>query len=329
MPISGSGGAYPYAGVVFGPDNLPYGITSYGGTSGDGVVFSLTPPVSVCKTVRCASGEWTENVLYQFAGTPDGRMPGYGKVTFDSQGNLYGTTAVAGANCDSGTVFQMAKAGNTWTETPIYSFDFFRQPANGYFPQHGVIIDPNGNPFGTTLAGGSNNLDYGTVFELTNVPGIGWQETVVYSFQGTTDGIYPYAGLVSDSSGNLYGAASGGGGGTVFQLSPAGNTYAFTVLHSFSGQPGQNCGPWGTLTMDASGNLYGTTKCSGANQLGNVCKLTKTQNGWVYSSLHDFAGGSDGANPTSSVAIDTNGTIYGTARLGGFQNNGVVWQIKP
>jgi uncharacterized repeat protein (TIGR03803 family) len=333
LPINGSGGAYPYAGLVFGPDNRPYGITSHGGSAqGDGVVFSLTPPVSLCKTVRCAGGDWTENVLHQFAGAPDGRMPAYGNVTFDPQGNLYGTTQLGGAYFDSGTVFQMTKAGNTWTETPIYSFDFFHQPANGYAPQNGVIIDPNGNLFGTTLAGGANNLDYGTVFELTNVPGVGWQETVLYSFQGTTDGIYPYAGMLSDNSGNLYGATTdggSGGAGTVFELSPSGNTWIFTLLHSFSGQSGQNCGSWGTLTMDASGNLYGTTKCSGANQLGNVFKLTNTQNGWVYSSLHDFAGGTDGAWPACSVAIDTDGTLYGTTRLGGFQQNGIVWMIKP
>src|SRR5215469_3515882 len=116
LPIDGSGGAYPYAGLVFGPDNRPYGITSYGGAKGDGVVFSLTPPVSLCRTARCSSGDWTETILHQFAGAPDGRMPGYGNVTFDSQGNLYGTTYFGGAYFDSGTVFQMTKAGNTWTE---------------------------------------------------------------------------------------------------------------------------------------------------------------------------------------------------------------------
>ena len=242
FPGDRSGGANPYAGVVFGPDGRPYGIATYGGdVQGNGVVFSLTPPVSLCKTARCASGNWTENVLHEFAGNPDGRMPGYGNVTFDSQGNLYGTTYAGGAYYDSGTVFQMTKAGNTWTETPIYSFNFFNQPANGYSPQSGVIIDANGNLFGTTLAGGSNNLDYGTVFELTNVPGVGWQETVLYSFQGTTDGSYPYAGLVSDSSGNLYGATTDGGrggAGTLFELSLSGNTWTFTLLYSFSGQPG-------------------------------------------------------------------------------------------
>ena len=330
FPADRSGGAYPYAGVVFGPDNRPYGITSYGGSNDHGAVFSLTPPVSLCRTAKCSEGNWTENVLYRFAGSPDGSMPLYGNVTFDAKGNLYGTTAWGGAYYNSGTVFQMTKAGNTWTETPLYSFDFFDKPANGGAPQNGVILDPIGNLFGTTLNGG--NADYGTVFELTNVPGVGWQESVLYSFQGTTDGTYPYAGLVADSSGNLYGASTdggSGGGGTVFELSPSGNTWTFKLLYSFSGQPGNNCGPWGTLTMDASGNLYGTTKCSGANQFGNVFELANTQNGWVYTSLHDFAGGSDGANPIGSVAIDTDGTLYGTSRLGGFQNNGLVWTIKP
>ena len=140
------------------------------------------------------------------------------------------------------------------------------------------------------------------------------------------------SGLAFDSSGNLYGATSEGGngnGGTIFELSQSGDSWTFNLLYSLSAlQDSKNCGPWRALTVDA-GNLYGTTYCDGPNNLGNVFKLTNTQNGWVYTSLHDFTGGQDdGANPRSEVAIDTGGHLYGTTTFGGLQDFGVVWRIS-
>jgi uncharacterized repeat protein (TIGR03803 family) len=166
----------------------------------------------------------------------------------------------------------------------------------------------------------------------------GWTETVLYNFQNLSDGELPIAGLVRDTAGNLYGATSYGGagfGGTVFELSPVGDTWTFTLLYSFTGQEGQQCGPEASLTMDESGNMYGTTGCSGANSLGNIFKLTNTQNGWEYTSLYDFTGGPDGSFPLSNVTIDTDGTLYGTASAGGDSSCnpplgcGTVWMIKP
>ena len=103
--------------------------------------------------------------------------------------------------------------------------------------------------------------------------------------------------------------------------------YTLTVAYSFSGAQSE-CGPFANVTLDATGNIYGTTRCDGANNLGNVFKLTKVGNGWAYTSLHDFSG-TDGAYSTSSVTIDTDGTLYGTASAGGSYGNGVVWTIKP
>ncbi|MFZ0708397.1 MAG: choice-of-anchor tandem repeat GloVer-containing protein, partial [Candidatus Korobacteraceae bacterium] len=141
------------------------------------------------------------------------------------------------------------------------------------------------------------------------------------------------AGLVMDAAGNLYGATTdggSGGGGTVFELSPMGNTWVFTLLYSLSGQQGQTCGTWAPLTIDNSANLYGTTYCGGANGFGNIFKLTNTQIGWEYTSLHDFTWGTDGALSASTVTIDTDGTLYGTASHGGNNSDsGVVWMIKP
>ena len=270
-------------------------------------------------------------MLHAFTGTPDGADPVGGDLIWDPMGNIYGTTTYGGAS-GLGTVFQMTKSGNDWTEAPIYSFT----GPDGAYPSAGVILDSNGNLFGTTVEGGL--YGFGAIFELTHNINSGWTETVLYNFQNLDDGQWPFAGLVSDGAGNLYGATSdggSGGGGTLFELSPAGDTWTFTLLYSPSGQQGKFCGPRASLSMDNSGNLYGTTICNGANNLGNVFKLTNAQNGWQYASLHDFTGGTDGAEPISNVTFDTNGNLYGTAATGGNSSCnpphgcGVVWMIKP
>ena len=326
--FTGIDGAGPQARVVVGPDNRLYGTTVAGGTQNAGVVFSLTPPISVCKTAKCF---WTETELHQFMGSPDAGYPGYGDLVWDPMGNIYGTTR-GGGNSNLGTVFQMTKSGNQWTETPIYSFT----GPDGNYPIAGVIRDSNGNLFGTTLEGGL--YGFGTIFELTYNINSGWTETVLYNFQNLNDGQQPYTGVIRDSAGNFYGAASdggNGGGGTIFELSPVGDTWTFTTIYSLTGQQGIYCGPRASLALDNSGNLYGTTNCDGANRFGNVFKLTNTQNRWVYTSLHDFADSTDGALPVSVVTIDTDGTLYGTAASGGNLSCnapygcGTVWMIKP
>jgi uncharacterized repeat protein (TIGR03803 family) len=330
----GNTGNQPHARALFGPDGHLYGTTALGGNNNNGVVFDLIPPASLCKTAKCF---WSENDVYRFAGGPsDGTEPAAGDLIWDQQGNIFGVTG-SGGDSGGGTVYELTPSGSGYTEKVLYGFPDL---AGGAGP-NGVIMDANGNLFGTTYSGGLQDCpeqqDCGVVFELTNVPGVGWQETVLYAFTNGNDGANPVGGLVLDGSGNLYGttrAAGSGGAGVVFELSPSGNTWTYNVLYSFSGIYG--CGSWASLTMDAAGNLYGTTDCTGANQAGNVFKLSKTQNGWVYRSLYDFTGGSDGAYTSSYVTIDTDGTLYGTAGYGGsFQgacvNNGcgTVWMIKP
>jgi uncharacterized repeat protein (TIGR03803 family) len=330
-PISlfSAGGGQPQARVVFGPDNQLYGTATNGGSQNYGLVFNLTPMPAICRTANCF---WPEKVLHQFTGSPDdGAGPVYGDLVWDPVGNIYGTTA-EGGDLGVGTVYQMTKSGNDWTEAPIYSFT----GPDGAIPLAGVILDSNGDLFGTTRQGGL--YGFGTVFELTYNVNSGWTETVLYNFQNQNDGQLPVAGVIRDSAGNLYGATSdggAGGGGTVFELSPVGDTWTFTLLYSFTGQQGETCGPYAPLTLDSSGNLYGTTFCDGADNLGNVFKLTNTGNGWEYTSLHDFADGTDGAEPISNVTIDADGTLYGTAVYGGNSSCnppygcGTVWMIKP
>ena len=150
------------------------------------------------------------------------------------------------------------------------------------------------------------------------------------------------AGLILDQAGNLYGASTDsgpGGGGTIFELSPSGGGWTYTMLYSFTGSRDYRCpnpnnqyagpGPWASLAMDGAGNLYGTTLCDGANKLGSVFRLTPSDGGWTYTSLHDFTGGDDGAYPLSNVIMDPTGNLYGTASAGGSKGHGVVWEIAP
>ena len=202
-PISlfSAGGYGPEARVLFGPDNQLYGTTPFGGQA-YGIVFSLTPMPTICKTANCF---WAEKVLYQFAGIPDGVNPGYGDLVWDSMGNIYGTTTNGGTS-NHGTAYRMTKSGNDWTESIIYSFTGH----DGDNPTSGVILDSNGNLFGTAEYGGANG--FGSVFELTP-SGNGWIETNIYDFQDDADGEYPIAGLMMDGAGNIYGATSDGGSG--------------------------------------------------------------------------------------------------------------------
>ncbi len=332
LPIllfDGTNGGRPRARVVFGPDRHLYGTTFAGGTFSNGVVFNLTPPFSICKTANCL---WKENILHDFSyGPTDGAGPGFGDLVWDQQGNIYGTTFSGGAFDQYGTVYQLTLSGSNWTETLIHSFS----GSDGETPEGGVIVDSNGNLFGTTNSN-TNGFNSGLVFELTYMPGTGWTQTILHKFLGgEQEGEWPVASLLADGAGNLFGTTPEGGningGGTVFELSPAGNTWTLTTLYNFPSNGGLNCGPEAPLTMDAAGNLYGTSvggpQCGYA--YGNVFKLTKFGNSFGYSSLYEFTGGSDGGFPKSQVILDTDGTLYGTTYGGGQANLGVVWMIKP
>lgn len=321
------GGFQPLARAIFGPDGKLYSTTTNGGKKDAGVVFTLTPWATICPSLNCS---WRQNLAYQFQGSPkDGAAPWYGDLIFDQQGNIYGTTQLGGPNL-AGTVFELTPSGNGYTENVLYTFPNFNEGN----PRAGLVMDGNGNLFGTASAFGGNLT--GKVFELSFVPGVGWMETDLYKFNLGDDGGDPEGGLVMDRQGNLYGATAIGGnagGGTIFELSPSGNTWIFKVLYSFSGPGNQNTGPHASLSMDAAGNLYGTTFGDGAHGYGNIFKLTNSQNGWVYTDLHDFDVDGAGSNPTSNVTIDTDGTLYGTASYGGVRNCnggcGIVWMIKP
>ena len=186
--------------------------------------------------------------------------------------------------------------------------------------------------YGTTTSGGQ--YQDGTVYELTP-SGSGWTETVLHSFQ-SSEGTEPFGTLISDASGNLYGTTYDGGiggyAGSVFELSPSNGGWAFSVLHLFDFSEGEGTNPVAGVTMDAAGNLYGTTIGGGSYEDGTVYELVYAGGAWTYQTLHDFYS-TTGDTPFSVVTFDSQGNLYGTADSGGHGDCntgcGVVWEITP
>jgi uncharacterized repeat protein (TIGR03803 family) len=311
-------GAQPEAGLVRDTTEDLYGTTSFGGTTGNGVVFKVDPAGN-------------ETILHSFAGSPtDGANP-RADLILDATGNLYGTTPTGGIS-NAGTVF---KVDTTGKETVLYSFT---GGTDGALPLGSLVQDATGNFYGTTSGGGATGN--GVVFRLDSTG----METVLYSFTGEADGGNPRAGLILDASGNLYGTTSNGGVfnctsvgvsvektgcGVVFKLDTKGTE---TVLYSFAGGSDgpDGANPTAKLVQDASGNFYGTTSAGAPGpcyvipmnppqpasdvHCGIVFKLDTTGRETV---LHSFAGGADGAGPFAGLVQDGAGNLYGTTQYGG------------
>jgi uncharacterized repeat protein (TIGR03803 family) len=267
----------------------------------------------------------TMTVLHSFT---DGSSDGFQATSVliaDSNGNLYGTAAHGGAS-HGGVVFKLAPDGTTYTV--LYSFCRLPSCSDGSTPEAGLIVDSAGNLYGTTTGGGvSTSLcaGCGTVFKLAP----DGTETVLYSFcskPGCNDGLGPQAGLIADSTGNLYGTTHDGGGsgcgglgcGVVFKISPGGTE---TVLTGAS----DGAGPSAGLIADSAGNLYGTTGDGGAAGQGVVFKVSP---GGTETVLHSFTG-SDGATLQPGLIADSSGNLYGMTTQGGASGQGVVFKLAP
>jgi uncharacterized repeat protein (TIGR03803 family) len=332
-------GADPYARLMFDAAGNLYGTTEYGGNLGDGAVFMLTPELD---------GSWAESVLYSFCSAKscdDGADP-HASVIFDPTGNLYGTTINGGGGKFGpwGTVFKLTpNSDGSWTESVIYSFCSLIKCSDGAFPSAELIVDRAGNLYGTTTQGGNPSCDYGcgVVFKLTQNSEGGWTESVLYSFCSLTkcrDGEDSAAGLIFDTTGNLYGTTVYGGAhgtGTVFELTQNSNgTWKEQVLHSFRGRDGLN--PFNGVIFDAVGNLYGTTNRggkAGCDELGCgvVFKLApKSNGGWTETVLHTFID-HPGADPAGGVIFDqTELNLYGATNGDSFGTTwGSVFEITP
>jgi uncharacterized repeat protein (TIGR03803 family) len=331
-------GPYDFGGLAMDSAGNLYGTTASGNAgSYYGTVFELSPAPG--------TGAWSEKILYTFANNGvDGNDP-YGGLIFDKAGNLYGTTH-AGGSAGFGTVFELSPAaGGGWTEQVLHSF--VSDSVDGIYPWSGLVMDASGNLYGTTVEGGTYN--YGTIFQLIPQGGGIWTENILHSFNSNgTDGYYSYSALTLDASENLYGATAYGGAfghGTVFQLKPStGGRWTEKILHSFNKNGMDGVGPFGGVTLDSQGNLYGTTLEGGASNscsdggyyCGTVFKLTPTgSGGWAASILHSFANnGHDGYYPYSSLVFDGSGNLYGTTSTGGAASNdayggGIVFELSP
>lgn len=274
-----------------------------------------------------------ESVLYAFTGSvtsgPDGSNPG-APLLRDAKGNLFGTTE-AGGDSGYGTVFELVYISpGKYQEQVLYSFKGITttEPStqDGASPMAGLIMDAKGNLYGTTASGGvavgcTDLGGCGTVFELhyPASPGQGYIPEILHYFGGNLnfDGYQPYAGLVMDSSGNLYGTTLLGGSsgfGTVFEISSSGT---YSLLHNFAANSTDGGLPYAGLVMDGSGNLYGTASLGGVSNQGTVFELANSSGNYTYNTMYSFKLNGDGQAPIAGVIVDSSGNIFGATQFGG------------
>jgi len=320
--FNGTDGSYPFSVILDASWNL-YGATLFGGQS--------CPGIGTCGVVFKLDTSDDLTILHEFAGGTDGSTP-EASLVIDAMGNLYGTTLAGGASsgCPDqippgcGIVFKIDKNG----DESILDFD----GVDGKNPSAGLLLDSDGSLYGTTTAGGafaSSVFDYiccyGSVFKVDNKGKV----TVIHSFTGLIpdDGV-PYAQLVQDQTGNLYGTTEfhpPGSNiyGTVFKLNKKGGPV--TELFNFDYVDGGY--PSAGLTRDNAGNLYGTTLYATEGcACGTVFKLDPAGN---MTTLHTFTGKTDGAFPESVLVLDDAGNLYGTTESGGAGGDGVIFRIAP
>jgi uncharacterized repeat protein (TIGR03803 family) len=314
----GADGGFPNSGVLDAGGNL-IGTASTGGSNacaiGCGVAYELVP----------SSGTWTEYVLHTFTG-PDGQFPNasllpVGPIT------LFSTTVSGGTG--SGTVFELQSTplDDGWQETVLYSF---MGKNDGSGPYSGVAQDTKGNLYGTTYP--SDAYNGGVAYELTLGNAGKWKEQVLHAFGSGKDGSNPYAGVIVDTKGNLFGTTINGGangfGGIVYELSRTGpTTWTEAILHSFGGS-GDGSQPYGGLIADSSRNLYGTTLFGGTYNSGTIFELTpKPGNVWKERVLYSFTGKADGQYPSPGLLLDSAGNLFGTTSNGGAHGAGVVFEL--
>ncbi len=273
-------------------------------------------------------------VLHTFAGGSDGAYPTSG-VVFDPAGNLYGTTLFGGSGigCETGcgTAFELVPSGVRWKERVLYSFS--NSADYGIYLFGPLAFDAAGNIYGTSSNGGDPSCECGLAFQLTKSGGL-WTENVLHTFLGgTTDGQYPQWGLARDGAGNLYGLANAGGlngsYGLVFQFTPNGDgTWTYSVIHEFANSPDGNS-PYGPLTIDASGNIYGTTASGGSYGYGTVFRFTPSNGAWTETILYNFTADSGLFPQPDGVVMDAAGNLYGAAFDGGQYSVGVIYKLTP
>jgi len=331
-------GALPNGPLVKDAAGNFYGTTGSGGAFGFGSIYELM-----------AGGG--EKVLYSFTGGADGLGPA-GRMLRDGNGYLIG--AAAGGGNEGGNCGGVNGCGTVWVLSPtgklrvIYTFT---GGADGAGPGGGLIRGANGVFYGTTTQGGSttgpceaqseSQFGCGVVFQVNRDGAY----TVLHTFTGGSDGQLPVAALTPDASGSLYGTTLYGGAststactsfqpsgcGVVFKIDPSGN---YSLVHTFNGTPDAAWPLENSVTLDAAGNLYGSTSGGGASQWGAVYKITATGSESV---LYSFTGGTDGAIPRSGLIRDGKGNLFGTTSSGPISSTsqctsatcGVLFKLAP
>jgi len=344
-------GLFPEAGLVFDQQGNLYGTTNLGGVSGASCQVGLG-----CGTIFKLTPDGTETVLHNFCAQnecADGAFS-VGGLVFDQEGNLYGTAPLGGSHgrdrcSDSGitgcgVVFKLTPEGKY---TVLYNFCALGGCKDGAKPGKRLLLDRQGNLYGTTFSGGANRLcgydkveGCGVVFKLTPQG----KETVPYTFCVRTncaDGSNPAAGLTVDKQGNFYGTTLWGGNpncyfasygcGVVFKLTPRGR---YTVLHTFC-TGGSRCNdgalPEAGVIVDRRGNVYGTTSNGGSSphSVGVVFKLTpKGKETTLYSFSCSQENCSHGESP-SRITFGPDGNLHGTTYGGGAYDQGTVFELTP
>ena len=268
-------------------------------------------------------------------------------LTRAADGSFYGATQGGGGGqmCEifgCGTSFRLYRQSDgTWAEEVLYNFG--TSSTDGSVPEGGVVLDAQGNVYGTTLEGGT--LNNGTAYELSKQSDGTWIETILYNFGAISDGSGPRGGLVFDSSGNLY----GGNGLGVFRLTrQSGGTWTETMIHTFGGSPDGEA-PNGDLFMDSRGNLFGTSLFVGSDDkycglanypyikgCGTVFELSPQIDGtWSETILYSFSSHADGSEPNAPILFDASGNLYGTTPYGGSgkckrtQGCGTLFELSP
>jgi uncharacterized repeat protein (TIGR03803 family) len=322
--LASGGFSYSAGGVIFDIAGNLYGSSLYGGSYMDGVAFELTPQ---------KNGDWKASILHNFGKGRDGQLPNTA-LTFDSAGNLYGTTLYGGVY-DLGTVFELSPRAGGWTEKVLHSFG--GSGSDGQYPYSTVIFDASGNLYATTDAGGA--YGGGTAYEFIPQKDGSWKEKILHNFGGGEDGSTSYSKLIFDAAGNLYGTTAAGGSykyGTAFELMPQDGKWKEKILHNF-GKGKDGIEPLSGLIFDAAGNLYGTTSEGGAIDCGpyyagTAFELKPEADGeWSETRLESFCENNPGGGGpgTGGLIFGASGKLYGLNYAGGTYDGGTAFDFKP
>jgi uncharacterized repeat protein (TIGR03803 family) len=277
-----------------------------------------------------SGSSWTETVLWNFGGNvngDDGALP-FAGLTWDSAGNLYGTTAYGGSSISLGTIFELSpSSGGGWSEKVLYRFCVDGPPClDGAGPLSGVTFDESGNLYGT------NSWPAGTIFELSPQPDGAWIETTVHRFSKEGENT-PISEVNMDQAGNLYGTVSDAGYptgcGGVWKLAPQSNgSYSAAVL-PFNRSGVSGCNPMSGVFLDRKANvLYGTAANGGAGSRGVLYKINAGGKQTVLYNFCQQSGCADGSTPEGSFT-QYGGALFSTTSAGGSFNQGVVFTFTP